>query len=123
MVDESLQPLIRMVARVHVVEESRHVRYARAALARKVPASGRASLALARVTIGRAACSVARRLVHPQVYAAVGIDPAAGWAAARANPHWRASLKWSAEKVVGEFADLGLISGPAAALWRRSGLL
>ncbi|HEY2670165.1 MAG TPA: diiron oxygenase [Rugosimonospora sp.] len=121
--DVTLQPLIRMVSRVHVVEEARHVRYARAALERWVAASGPVGLAKARLSLGRTALAVANRLVHPQVYAAVGIDPAAGRAAARRNPHWRATLRWSAEKAVATFGDLGLIGGPAAALWRRGGLI
>jgi hypothetical protein len=123
MADESLQPLIRMVSRVHVVEEARHVRYARAALDRKMASAGHAQIALARVTVGRAACSVASRLVHPSVYAAVGIDPRVGRAAARRNPHWQATMRWSAEKVTRSFQELGLIKGPGAILWRRSGLL
>jgi hypothetical protein len=121
--DESLQPLIRMVSRVHVVEEARHVRYARAALERWVGTSGPVGLAVTRLSLGRTAMAVASCLVHPRVYAVVGIDPAAGRAAARGNPHWRATLRWSAEKVVAAFDDLGLIKGPGAVLWRRSGLI
>lgn len=123
MADESLQPLIRMVSRVHVVEEARHVRYARGALERSLAATGPVGLAATRLSLGRTAMAVANWLVHPRVYAAVGIDPATGHAAARGNPHWRATLRWSAEKVVATFDDLGLIRGPGTALWRRSGLI
>ena len=93
MTDESLQPLIRVVSRIHVIEESRHVRFAQEELARQVEATGWVGLAYSRLVIGRAAYSVARRLVHPRVYAAVGIDPAAGAAAAQANPHFHATLR------------------------------
>ena len=55
MADESVQPLVRMVSRIHVVEEARHVRYAREELARQVAAAGPARLAFARLVIGRAA--------------------------------------------------------------------
>lgn len=123
MVDESLQPLTRMVSRIHVVEEARHVRYARAALERKVATSGPVAAVYARLAIGQAALSVAKRFVNPAVYAAVGIDPAAGCEAARRNPAWRATLRWSGEKVARTFRQLGLIQGPAVALWRRSGLI
>ncbi|MGS2616187.1 AurF N-oxygenase family protein [Micromonospora sp. LZ34] len=123
MADESLQPLIRMVSRIHVVEEARHVRFARAELSRQVEAAGPLGLSYARLLIGRAACAIADRLVHPDAYAAVGIPPAAGRAAARANPHWRATLRWSAAKVYDHLAGLGLVAGPGRLLWTRAGLI
>lgn len=123
MADESLQPLIRMVSRIHVVEEARHVRFARDELTRQVEAAGPLALGHARLVIGRAAYSVTRRLVHPQAYAAVGIPPAVGRAAARANPHWQATLRWSAQRVLDHLTGLGLVSGPGRLLWARAGLI
>ncbi|GAA3780017.1 AurF N-oxygenase family protein [Micromonospora maritima] len=123
MADESLQPLIRMVSRIHVVEEARHVRFARDELGRQVEAAGPVALGYARLVIGRAAHSITRRLVNPRAYAAVGIAPAVGLAAARANPHWRATLRWSAQRIAEHLTELGLIAGPGRLLWRRSGLI
>ncbi|MFC3502492.1 diiron oxygenase [Micromonospora krabiensis] len=123
MADESLQPLVRMVSRIHVVEEARHVRFAREELARQVAVTGPLGMAYARLLIGRSARAIANRLVHPDVYAAVGIPPAVGRAAARANPHWRATLRWSARRVYDDLTDLGLVGGPARLLWARSGLV
>jgi hypothetical protein len=123
MADESLQPLIRMVSRIHVVEEARHVRYARALLADKVAGADPVSLAWARLALGRCALAVSNQLVHPRAYAAVGIDPKVGRASARRNPNFAATLRWSAEKAVAFFDELGLIKGAGAALWRRSGLI
>jgi len=123
MVDESLQPLIRAVSRIHVVEEARHVRFAREELVRQVAAAGPLDMAYARLLIGRAAYSIANRLVHPRVYAAVGIRPRVGRAAARANPNFRASLRWSAQRVYAFLTDLGLVAGPGRLLWARAGLI
>jgi hypothetical protein len=123
MADESLQPLIRAVSRIHVVEEARHVRFAREELVRQVAAAGPLDMAYARLLIGRAAYSIANRLVHPRVYAAVGIPPRVGRAAARANPNFRASLRWSAQRVYAFLADLGLVAGPGRVLWARAGLI
>jgi len=123
MADESLQPLIRMVSRIHVVEEARHVRYAREELARQVESAGPLRIANARTVIARAANSIANRLVNPRVYASVGIRPRDGRAAARTNPHFQATLRWSAERVYAYLGELGLIGGPAHTLWRRSHLI
>ena len=38
--DESIHPLVRMVNRIHVVEEARHVRFAREEVARLMPRMG-----------------------------------------------------------------------------------
>jgi len=89
----TLQPLIRTVARIHVVEEARHVKYAREELPRQIEGASRAGLAYSRLIIGRAANSIVNRLVHPNLYRAVGLDPKAGRAAAMANPNFRATLR------------------------------
>jgi hypothetical protein len=121
--DERVQPLVRMVSRIHVVEEVRHVRYARAELARQVRAAGRARLRFDRMVIARSAYLTGTGLVHPDVYRSVGIDPAEGRRAAWANPHHRETLREAGRRVVAYLSDLDLIGGPGLALWRRSGLL
>jgi hypothetical protein len=117
---EQVQPLVRMVSRVHVVEEARHVRFARDELADRVRTAGRGRLAFDKVVIGRAAYLCGTRLIHPAVYRSVGIDPVAGRRAAWANPNHRETLRWAGERVVAYLSSLGLVSGP---LWRMSGLL
>ena len=121
--DDSLQPLIRMVSRIHVVEESRHVRFAREELVRQVQRSGRLSRGYTRRFIGATACLVTGRLVHPRAYAAVGIEPAAGRAAARANPNYWATLRWAGERIVAYFTELDLVTDANRGLLRRSGLI
>jgi hypothetical protein len=122
-VDEQVQPLVRMVSRIHVIEEARHVRYAREELARQVRAAGRRRLAYDRLFIARAAYLTGTRLISPEVYRSVGIDPVAGRRAAAANPHHRETMRSAGAKVVAYLRDLDLIGGPGVALWRRSLLL
>jgi hypothetical protein len=121
--DETVQPLIRMVSRIHVIEEARHVRYAREELARQVRAAGTRRLAFDRLVIARAAYLTGRRIISPEVYRSVGIEPEAGRRAARANPHHRETMRWAGERIVAYLRELDLIGGPGLALWRRSGLL
>ncbi|WP_127507142.1 AurF N-oxygenase family protein [Actinoplanes solisilvae] len=123
MASEQVQPLVRMVSRIHVVEEARHVRYAREELARQVRAAGKGRLAFDKLVIGRAAYLCGTRLIHPAVYKSIGVRPSDGWAAARANPHFRSTLRWAGERVVSYLKDLDLIDGPGKMLWNRSGLL
>jgi hypothetical protein len=88
-----------------------------------VRAAGRGRLAFDRLVIGRAAYLCGTRLIHPAVYRSVGIDPAEGHRASRANPYFQETLRWSAERVVAYLDDLELVAGPGRRLWRLSGLL
>jgi hypothetical protein len=123
MVDDSLQPLIRMVSRIHVVEEARHVRYAREELVRQVEKAGPIQLQYSRIVIGRAAQSIAGRLIHPNIYRAVGIKPSVGQKAALQNPAFGETLRWSGQRVVAYLSELGLIAGVGRPLWRSSRLM
>ena len=120
---ETVQPLVRMVSRIHVVEEARHVRFAREELARQVRRASPVKLAYSRIVIGRAAFAISRRLIHPGVYASVGIDPKVGFRTAQANPVFGETMRWSATKVVAYLSELGLIEGPARKLWKAGRLI
>jgi hypothetical protein len=121
--DEGIQPLIRMVNRIHVIEEARHVRYAREELVRELQTVNRPMLELHRTVTAVVAATVADVLVHPQVYASVGLDPKQAKQVARANPHHRETKRWMAEKVVEFLNEVGMIGGPSKELWRRAQLV
>ena len=121
--DENIQPLIRTVNRIHVIEEARHVRYARDEVVRRMEGISKPSLALHRVVTATLAYLIIDGMIDPHVYAAVGIRPADGRAAALANPHHQANRRWMGEKIVRFLTDAGLIGGPSTALWRRAHLL
>jgi len=121
--DETVQPLTRMVNKIHVTEEARHVRYAREELVRIMPRVNAAERALANYLTARIAYVVAKNLIHRDVYAAVGIDPAVGHRAAQANPHHREMMRWSARKLVPFLREQKLVGGPTEVLWRKAHLI
>jgi GNAT superfamily N-acetyltransferase len=122
--DEDIQPHIRMINRIHVLEEARHIGYARAELARIVPRVGRIELAINRVALAAAAPLLVRLMISPDVYRAVGLDPKEARRVARNNPAYRESLAWMGERLVTFLTETGMIKGRlTTALWRRSGLL
>ncbi|GAA2560347.1 AurF N-oxygenase family protein [Pseudonocardia hydrocarbonoxydans] len=121
--DETVQPLTRMVNKIHVTEEARHVRYAREELVRLMPRTNAAERALANYLTARIAYVVAKNLIHRDVYASVGIDPAVGFRAAQANPHHHEMLRWSARKLVPFLREQKLVGGPTEILWRKAHLI
>jgi hypothetical protein len=121
--DEQIQPMIRMINRIHVVEEARHVRYAREELVRGLSKLSRPALELHRMVTAVVAYAVVNVMVHPGVYAAVGLNPREARAAALANPHHHESRRWMAEKIVAFLNDVGMIGGPSKRIWRKAHLL
>lgn len=121
--DDSIQPIIRMINRIHVVEEARHVRYAREELVRSMEELSRPALEVHRLVTAVVAHQVLDILVHPKVYAAVGLDPRQARAVARDNPHNHETRRWLAEKIMAFLHEVGMIGGPSKAIWRRAHLL
>ncbi|MFY9807139.1 MAG: diiron oxygenase [Pseudonocardiaceae bacterium] len=123
MADESLQPAIQKVSRIHVIEEARHIRYAREETLRQWPRLGWLGRAYSRLILAVVVYCATTRLVDPKVYAAVGLDVKEAVAAAASNPHWRETKRFMAHKVITFFNEVGLIAGPGKLLWRRAGVL
>jgi hypothetical protein len=121
--DESIQPLVRMINRIHVIEEARHVRYAREEIIRGLSGIRRPMLEVHRLVTAVVAHTVVNSFVHPRVYACVGIDPRQGRAAALANPHHHETRRWMGAKVVEFLTEVGLIAGPTKQIWRRAHLV
>jgi hypothetical protein len=121
--DESLQPLARATARIHVIEEARHIGFAKPELARRWARMSPARRALFRRVLAVVAGEAVREFVHPRVYALTGLDAQAAKRAAAANPHWQqARVDW-ARKAVAYFTELGIIDASTAPAWRRAHLL
>jgi hypothetical protein len=121
--DESIQPLVRMVNRIHIMEEARHIGFARAELTRSAARLSRAELPYHRALIGRTAYIVSRSLISPQVYRSVGLDPREAHRAALANPAHQETIRYGGEKMVAFLGEAGLIGTPGTYWWRRSFLL
>ncbi|MFZ0122054.1 MAG: diiron oxygenase [Pseudonocardiaceae bacterium] len=123
MTDESLQPMVQKVSWIHVVEEARHIRYAREEIHRQWPRLGPLGRAYSRFILALVVYFSTTRLIDPKVYAAVGLDVREAVAAAAANPHWRATKRFMASKVITFLSEVGLLAGPGKLLWRRAGVL
>ena len=123
MLDERVQPMIRMVSRIHVLEEARHMTFAREEVERTVPTLSKAQLGWHRTLTAQTGFMVARALVNPGVYAAVGLDPREARRVAIANPHYQRTLAWMGERVLGFLDEQGLIGPAQRRLWKRSLLM
>ncbi len=120
--DPEVQPLVREVDRVHVVEEARHISFARDELARRWADLSSARRATYGLTIAGSAAVIASSLIDPQVYTAVGLDSRRTAREVRRSKHRRAFLRSTTTRLVEDFTDLGLITAAARPVWRAAGL-
>jgi hypothetical protein len=123
MKDERVQPLTRATSQIHVVEEARHMRFAREEITRRTPELSRWQLRRHRTVIAVVASIIAENLVQPSVYAAAGLDVDRAVAAAKSNEHYAAKLRESASGLVDYLRGVGLIGGPSERLWKRARLI
>ena len=121
--DESLQPLARSVARIHVIEEAHHIGYAKPELERRWAGMSAPRRAVFRQALGLLTRQSVAEILHPRVYALAGLDPRIARQAAARNPNWQQTKVEWAGKAVDFFTGLGLIDPRSEHQWRRAGLL
>ncbi|MGW1075189.1 AurF N-oxygenase family protein [Streptomyces sp. NPDC002537] len=121
--DERVQPLVRGVTRIHVVEEARHVRYAREELRRQMVTCPRWEAGLTRLSSGEAARVFSLAFVNPAVYTNVGLDRRKAVAQVRASGHRREVMRAGARRLTDFLDEIGVLRGAGRRLWVSSGLL
>lgn len=121
--DERVQTLVRGVTRIHVVEEARHVRYAREELRRQMVTAPRWERELTRLSCGEAARVFSVCFVNPRVYENVGLDRHEAVAQVKASGHRAEVMQSGAKRLTDFFDDIGVLNGVGRRLWKSSGLL
>ncbi|MEV4974110.1 AurF N-oxygenase family protein [Streptomyces scopuliridis] len=121
--DERVQPLVRGVTRIHVIEEARHVRYAREELRRQMVTAPCWERELTRLSSGEAARVFSVCFVNPGVYESVGLDRRQAVAQVRESGHRREVMRSGAKRLTDFLDDIGVLRGAGRRLWKSSGLL
>lgn len=123
MKDERVEPLVRMVSRIHVLEEARHMTFARDEVRRQLPRLNRAQRVVQQELTAQVCFMVARALVNPAVYSSVGIDPREGRRTALRNPHYRDTMVWMGEKPLAFLKENDLMPRRLNKVWKASLLM
>ena len=118
--DDTLHPVSRQIAKIHVLEEARHLSFAKTFLLEvwpTLPDDERAdAAALAPAAVG----FVAELMVNPDVYRTLDID--GGAEAARSNPGHQARIIGDLSKLVSFLEELGVIDERNRGAWVERGL-
>ena len=117
--DDRVHPVSRQIAKLHVLEEARHVSFAKTYLAEIWPTLDDDD----RATVAAAAPELVAEIVSlsldPAVFEHLGI--ADGAAIARANPHHRANVVAGLAKLTSFLDELGVITDRPR--WSELGLV
>ena len=118
--DEMVHPVSRQIAKLHVLEEARHVSFAKTYLTEVWPTLSEAERAEAAAVAPLAVDYVAQLMVNGYVYAELGID--GGAEAARTNPLHRERIVNDLAKLTAFLTKLGVINDTNRHEWVDRGL-
>jgi hypothetical protein len=115
--DERVHPTSRAMARLHVLEEARHVNFAKTYLAELLPTLSSDERAVVADAAPVLVEVVADLSIDPGVYDHLGIE--GGLDAARANPHHEATVVAGLGKLTTFLTEIGVIDDAHRPAWGR----
>jgi hypothetical protein len=118
--DERVHPLSRQVAKLHVLEEARHMSFAKTYLRELWPTLAREEQEAAAELAPFAVSFVADLMVNDDVYAALGIP--GGAELARTSPQHRERIRDDLSSLTGFLAEIGVIQEGHRREWVERGL-
>ncbi|WP_369193108.1 AurF N-oxygenase family protein [Streptomyces djakartensis] len=121
--DERVVPFVRTINNIHVVEESRHMKFAREETRRHLAKAGPVRRHVHAFVIAVAAYVIVTSMVNESVYANAGLDPERALAEARANEHHKAMMRSSCAGLMEFLASARLLTKPALAFYQRAHLI
>ncbi|MFF8670112.1 diiron oxygenase [Streptomyces sp. NPDC015242] len=121
--DERVVPFVRTINNIHVVEESRHMKFAREETRRHLAKAGPVRRHIHAFVIAVAAYVIVTSMVNKSVYANAGLDEKRALAEARANEHHKAMMRSSCAGLMEFLASAGLLTKPALAFYQRAHLI
>ncbi|MFP8962788.1 AurF N-oxygenase family protein [Streptomyces nanhaiensis] len=121
--DERVVPFVRTINNIHVVEESRHMKFARDETRKRLAGAGRLRRRIHALVIAIAAYVIVTSMVNRKVYANAGLDEKRAVREARTNEHHRAMMRSSCSGLMEFLASAGLLTKPALVFYKRANLI
>ncbi|MFF9141662.1 diiron oxygenase [Streptomyces albogriseolus] len=121
--DERVVPFVRTINNIHVVEESRHMMFAREETRKHLARAGRVRRRIHAVMIAIAAYVIVTSMVNREVYANAGLDGKRALREARANEHHKSMVRASCSGLMEFLSSVGLLTRPALFFYRRAHLI
>ena len=121
--DDRVVPFVRTINNIHVIEESRHMAFARDETRERLRAAGPVRRRVSALVVAIAAYAIVTSMWNPAVYENAGLDRDRALREARHNKHFQSMLRSSCAGLM-EFLDsCGMLTKPAVRVYRKAGLL
>ncbi|MFJ3981050.1 AurF N-oxygenase family protein [Streptomyces fungicidicus] len=120
--DERVVPFVRTINNIHVVEESRHMKFAREETRRHLAGAGWLRRRVHALLIAVAAYVIVTSMVNRKVYGNAGLDERRAIREAKANQHHKSMMRASCSGLMEFLASVGLLTGPALFFYKRANL-
>ncbi|MDT3727246.1 diiron oxygenase [Streptomyces sp. DSM 41972] len=121
--DERVVPFVRTINNIHVVEESRHMMFAREETRKHLARAGRVRRRIHAVMIAISAYVIVTSMVNREVYANAGLDEERALREARANEHHKSMVRASCSGLMEFLSSCGLLTRPALFWYKRAHLI
>ncbi|MEK0099613.1 diiron oxygenase [Streptomyces sp. A475] len=121
--DERVVPFVRTINNIHVVEESRHMKFAREQTRKRLAGAGRIRRHINAFVVATASYFIVTSMVRGQVYESAGLDVRRAVAEARANEHHKSMMRASCSGLMEFLASARLLTKPALAFYKRANLI
>ncbi|MER7052507.1 MULTISPECIES: diiron oxygenase [unclassified Streptomyces] len=121
--DERVVPFVRTINNIHVVEESRHMQFARDETRRHLARAGRTRRRIQSLLIAVAAYVIVTSMVNRKVYANAGLDEERALREAKANEHHKSMMRSSCSGLMEYLTSVGLLTKPALFFYQRANLI
>ncbi|WP_116050292.1 AurF N-oxygenase family protein [Amycolatopsis palatopharyngis] len=120
---ENVLPVVRTTSKIHVVEESRHMKFARQEVRERMEGVSAARRYSSSVAVAAGAYFIIKNLVNKGVYAAAGLDTERALAEVRRNEHHKSMVRSSCAHLMDFLAQSGLLTKPAIAIYKSIDML
>ncbi|MEH3034341.1 MAG: diiron oxygenase [Aeromicrobium erythreum] len=120
---ETVAPQVKTICKIHVVEESRHMKFARHETLEAMKGISEARRRASALQIATVGYFIVKSLVQPEVYAEAGLDVKEAVKAAKNNEHHHALMRLSCVHLMDFLDEAGLLTPAAKRLYRRVHML
>ncbi len=121
--DERVVPFVRTINNIHVVEESRHMKFARDETRKRLAGAGRVRRQIHAVVVAIASYVIVTSMVNRKVYANAGLDEERALREAKANAHHKSMMRTSCSGLMDFLASARLLTRPALLFYKRAHLI
>ncbi len=117
--DDRVHPMVRQISKLHVLEEARHVSFAKSYISECWPSLDSTDQEAVRAIAPALVAEIVELSLDPEVFEHLGIT--GGYAIAKANPAYRANVVDGLGKLTSFLTEVGMIDDPES--WIERGLV